>query len=56
MALWVRTRPAFARLSQMAALVRDEVPDADVISAGMSQDLEVAVIQLWCDTYASAQP
>lgn len=36
--------PAFARLSQIAAMVRDVLPDADVISAGMSSDLEAAVM------------
>lgn len=35
--------PAFARLADAAALVRASHPDADVMSAGMSDDLEQAV-------------
>lgn len=35
--------PAFARLAEAAADVRRAQPDADIISAGMSSDLEVAV-------------
>ncbi|MEZ5185900.1 MAG: YggS family pyridoxal phosphate-dependent enzyme [Candidatus Nanopelagicales bacterium] len=35
--------PAFALLADMSGLVRSQVADADVISAGMSSDLEVAV-------------
>ena len=35
--------PAFARLAELAARVRHAVPGADIISAGMSSDLEVAV-------------
>jgi len=34
---------AFAALAAVAAHVRDRVPGADIISAGMSSDLEVAV-------------
>lgn len=34
---------AFATLAQVAALLRGDHPDADVISAGMSGDLEAAV-------------
>lgn len=35
--------PAFARLAELAAGVQRMVPGADIISAGMSSDLEVAV-------------
>jgi len=35
--------PAFARLAQVAAVLRDTHPDARTISAGMSADLESAV-------------
>ena len=35
--------PAFAALAGVAAHVREQVPGADIISAGMSSDLEVAV-------------
>ncbi|MBK6763623.1 MAG: YggS family pyridoxal phosphate-dependent enzyme [Micrococcales bacterium] len=35
--------PAFAALAAVAAHVRGQVPEADIISAGMSSDLEVAV-------------
>jgi pyridoxal phosphate enzyme (YggS family) len=35
--------PAFARLAEISAEVREQVPDADIISAGMSADLEAAV-------------
>lgn len=35
--------PAFARLAQIAALLRGEHPHATVISAGMSGDLEAAI-------------
>jgi pyridoxal phosphate enzyme (YggS family) len=34
---------AFAELAAASALVRSRVPEADIISAGMSSDLEVAV-------------
>ena len=35
--------PAFARLAEVAALVRDAEPSATWISAGMSSDLEAAI-------------
>jgi len=35
--------PAFARLAQIAASVRQDLPGADILSAGMSSDWEVAV-------------
>lgn len=35
---------AFARLQALAAQVREEYPEADWLSAGMSQDLEEAVL------------
>jgi uncharacterized pyridoxal phosphate-containing UPF0001 family protein len=35
--------PAFERLQQVAARMREDHPGADVISAGMSADLEQAV-------------
>ena len=35
--------PAFERLQEAAAGVRHEIPGADIVSAGMSSDLEVAV-------------
>lgn len=35
--------PAFAKLADLSRRVREHVADADVISAGMSSDLEVAV-------------
>lgn len=35
--------PAFARLHAMATQLREGAPEADIISAGMSSDLEVAV-------------
>jgi uncharacterized pyridoxal phosphate-containing UPF0001 family protein len=35
--------PAFARLAEVAAAVRDAHPDATTVSAGMSDDLEQAV-------------
>ena len=35
--------PAFAALAAVAGQVREQVPEADIISAGMSSDLEVAV-------------
>ncbi len=35
--------PAFERLQQAAAHVQHEIPGADIVSAGMSLDLEVAV-------------
>jgi uncharacterized pyridoxal phosphate-containing UPF0001 family protein len=35
--------PAFERLAEVAADLRREHPDADVVSAGMSGDLEEAV-------------
>ncbi|MDP9437098.1 MAG: alanine racemase, partial [Actinomycetota bacterium] len=34
---------AFARLAAVAGSVRDDHPGADVVSAGMSGDLEAAV-------------
>jgi pyridoxal phosphate enzyme (YggS family) len=38
-----RPGPAFARLAELAARVRADHPDAGVISAGMSADLEEAI-------------
>jgi pyridoxal phosphate enzyme (YggS family) len=35
--------PAFEALAEMAAQVRGQAPGADIVSAGMSSDLEVAV-------------
>jgi hypothetical protein len=34
---------AFARLAEIAARIRDRHPDATVVSAGMSEDLEAAI-------------
>ena len=35
--------PAFEALAEMAAQIRGQAPGADIVSAGMSSDLEVAV-------------
>jgi uncharacterized pyridoxal phosphate-containing UPF0001 family protein len=34
---------AFSSLAEVAARVRDRHPDADLVSAGMSADLEAAI-------------
>ena len=37
------TAAAFARLAQLSTTVREVYPDADILSAGMSGDLELAI-------------
>src|SRR5690606_130697 len=37
------TAAAFARLAQLSTTVREGYPDADILSAGMSGDLELAI-------------
>jgi pyridoxal phosphate enzyme (YggS family) len=41
--LGVEPAPVFARLAELAGAVRSRYPDASIVSAGMSADLEAAV-------------